>query len=225
MYTPRTISMIASSFIIAVVIIAIVFYSHFEWHQYKEHRKYHPPTWKYVFSILITAVTSTAIMGFNISLLVFSISYDEKWIEVLLLLSGRVLLMQHVRIYFQSQTIYWRDLGGISLEISPGNAHSIYIPARIMGQKIRCNSRPSSLDRPLCIGLLLCIYYLHYRKNVTVSEPLSCNQNQLGVFGCWIPWSLESLCLVDLALSALQHKLIELLPIGSGTCTEPVGMC
>ena len=98
--------MIASSFIIAVVVIAIVFYSHFEWHQYKEHRKYHPPTWKYVFSILITAVTSTAILGFSISLLGFSLSYDEKWIEVLLLLSGRVLLMQHVRIHFQSQTIY-----------------------------------------------------------------------------------------------------------------------
>jgi len=106
MYMPRTISILASSFIIAVVIIAIAFFSHFEWHQYKEHRKYHPPTWKYIFSILITAVTSTAIMGFSISLLVFSISYDEKWIEVLLLLSGRVLLMQHVRIYLQSQTIY-----------------------------------------------------------------------------------------------------------------------
>jgi len=31
--------------------------------------------------------------------------------------------------------------------------------------------------------------------------------------------------MIDLALLALQHKLIKLLPIGSGTCTEPVGMC
>ena len=106
MYIPRTISIIASSFTLAIVIIAFAFFSHFEWHQYKQTRQYRPPSWEYILSILITAVTSTAIMGFSISLLLFSVSYNEKWIEVLLLLSGRVLLMQHVRIHFQSQTIY-----------------------------------------------------------------------------------------------------------------------
>ncbi|MAD86122.1 MAG: hypothetical protein CL912_24445 [Deltaproteobacteria bacterium] len=106
MYIPRTISIIASSFTLAIVIIAFAFFSHFEWHQYKQTRQYRPPSWEYILSILITAVTSTAIMGFSISLLLFSVSYNEKWIEVLLLLSGRVLLMQQVRIHFQSQTIY-----------------------------------------------------------------------------------------------------------------------
>lgn len=177
MYIPRTISIIVSSFTLAMVIIAIAFFSHFEWHQYKQIRQYRPPSWEYILSILITAVTSTAIMGFSISLLVFSVSYNEKWIEVLLLLSGRVLLMQQVRIHFQSQTIYWRDPGGISLEISSGSTHSIYISAPIMGQKSQRNSRPSSLDRLLYIGLLLWIYYLHYRRIVSAPKPLSYTQS------------------------------------------------
>jgi hypothetical protein len=172
MYVPRAISIIASSFTLAMVITVISLVSHFKWHQYRQTCQYHPPSWEYVLSIFITVVTSTAIMGFSISLLVFSVSYNEKWIEVLLLLSGRVLLMKKVRNHSHSQIVRWWDLGSISLEISSGSAHSIHISARIMGKKSKRNSRPSSLDRLLCIGLLPWIYYLYYWRIVSVPKAL-----------------------------------------------------
>lgn len=50
-------------------------------------------------------------MGFSISLLVFSVSYDEKWIDVLLLFSGRILPLfessgEETAPFWQLQTLH-----------------------------------------------------------------------------------------------------------------------
>ena len=95
MYLPRILSITAS--VATLVIAAVALASHYEWHQYKEMRKHHHVLPWYALSDLV--VTFVATVGFSTSLLAYSISWNERQIEILLLLFGRFLLMKHVSIY------------------------------------------------------------------------------------------------------------------------------
>lgn len=135
MHRLRIVSITASAVILVIAIAAVLFALHFEWHRYKEIRKCRPSSfWK---SILDPGITFVITAGLSISLLICSISWDEKWIEILLLLFGRFLLMRQVSTLYirthrlntdQSQAIFlWRLLPCIQIESRPGSALFKYL--------------------------------------------------------------------------------------------------
>ena len=95
----RAFSITASSVTLALSIAAFAFASHSEWHEQKRtlQRQHYP--WSKAFLLVDLAVYCVTTIGLSISLLVCSIFWNERWIEIFLLLFGRVLLIRHVRMY------------------------------------------------------------------------------------------------------------------------------
>ena len=97
MYSLRIVSITAASTTLIISIAAVTIASFHERNQYQEMRRnYHVFPW---YALLDLAVTFVATIGFSISLLVYSIFWNEKWIEILLLMFGRFLLIKQVSIY------------------------------------------------------------------------------------------------------------------------------
>ena len=95
----RISSIIASSVTLAIATTAVAFASHssyYEWNHSKKTRKYHRS--RFWIAILDLAVSLIATVGFSIALLVCSIVWSMKWIEIILVLFGRVLLTKQVSI-------------------------------------------------------------------------------------------------------------------------------
>jgi hypothetical protein len=103
MYLLCIFSIIASSVTLVTAITAVAFASHYELHHRKEMRKYHPSRfWPAILDLAVSLVTT---VGFSIALLVCSISWSVKWIEIILVLFGRVLLIKQVSIPLYAQTL------------------------------------------------------------------------------------------------------------------------
>ena len=86
----QTFSVTASSVTLALTMTAVMLVSNQQWHQYKDIQSHRPATFWNVFGSL--TLMSVISIGLGISLFVCSLTGDEKWIEILLLLFERFLL-------------------------------------------------------------------------------------------------------------------------------------
>lgn len=96
----RALSIAASSATLALSLVLFACASYSKWHQHERV----PSTFlwgKGFWNLIIHCVVT---VGLGICLLVFSIKWNERWIEIILLLFGRFLLIRQVSM----QTLFMR---------------------------------------------------------------------------------------------------------------------